>query len=480
MAYLRVNDTNQRHNGKPVKRYAVIWREPVRDDFGLPVPENPNHPDGPKRMRNRSERYPTREAAQARVDELNVAKHTTGTSALADAKKAGELPFGYYARGWLDQQVVKVSQGKLKARTADEYGRLLRGYVLTALGPLAVAAVTPSHVEQLLAALVRQASRQGNRKPLTPGTVKHIWDVTRRVFKYAVQHKAIPANPCDAVDFSATRATGDKSGFEHRPLTAQEVGRLSAAIAGKLPGLPAYPVYALMVEFMAYTGLRAAEVAGLEVGDLAFAPEQKCMVKVARTKDRKGRQWVTGIPKSKKSRRTVPLPDWLAERMADYLADTHPHAADPAAPLWPSRKNGGGYRAKGQRYAVPLDWSEPVAIGTFYDTIIKPALEAVGLPASRPAVPATATALAVPATRGVRLHDLRHTFAVLQLSAGVHFMQVSKWLGHSTFTLTLDVYGDYIPEEDGGAFNALPEPPAFEQPADLPSNVISLFGRQTS
>lgn len=23
----------------------------------------------------------------------------------------------------------------------------------------------------------------------------------------------------------------------------------------------------------------------------------------------------------------------------------------------------------------------------------------------------------------------------------------SKWLGHSTFTLTLDVYGDYIPEE---------------------------------
>ena len=41
---------------------------------------------------------------------------------------------------------------------------------------------------------------------------------------------------------------------------------------------------------------------------------------------------------------------------------------------------------------------------------------------------------------------LRHTFATLQLSAGVHFMQVSKWLGHSTFTLTLDVYGDYIPE----------------------------------
>jgi integrase len=79
--------------------------------------------------------------------------------------------------------------------------------------------------------------------------------------------------------------------------------------------------------------------------------------------------------------------------------------------------------------------------------------------------------------RGVRLHDLRHTFATLQLSAGVHFMQVSKWLGRSTFTLTLDVYGDYIPEEDGGAVNNLPEPSAPVKQADLPSNVVQLFGR---
>lgn len=28
--------------------------------------------------------------------------------------------------------------------------------------------------------------------------------------------------------------------------------------------------------------------------------------------------------------------------------------------------------------------------------------------------------------------------------------QVSKWLGHSTFTLTHDTYGDWIPEESGG------------------------------
>ena len=55
-------------------------------------------------------------------------------------------------------------------------------------------------------------------------------------------------------------------------------------------------------------------------------------------------------------------------------------------------------------------------------------------------------------------------------------MQVSKWLGHSTFTLKLDVYDVYVPEEDGGALNTLPEPLAPEQPAELPNNVVPLFG----
>ena len=74
-------------------------------------------------------------------------------------------------------------------------------------------------------------------------------------------------------------------------------------------------------------------------------------------------------------------------------------------------------------------------------------------------------------------------FATLQLSAGVHSMLGSKWLGHSSFTLTLDVYGDYIPKDDGGAVNPLPEPAAPAEPTERsrpPNNVISLFGRQAN
>lgn len=47
-------------------------------------------------------------------------------------------------------------------------------------------------------------------------------------------------------------------------------------------------------------------------------------------------------------------------------------------------------------------------------------------------------------------------------------------VGHSAFTLTLDTYGDYIPEQDGGALNALPEPPSPVHPAAATDNVVPL------
>ncbi len=232
-----------------------------------------------------------------------------------------------------------------------------------------------------------------------------------------------------------------------------------------------YPVYELLTLFAAYTGLRAEELAGLEVSDLVFTGT-RAHIDVRRAKKRRGGSWVVDTLKSAKSRGTVPLPGWLGERMRDYLTE-HPAADTPQAPLWPNRALGGA-RRRGCRAVAPLDFSEPIDSGAFYKNVLRPALEDVGLPASRPA---TKDAHAL---QGVRLHDLRHTFATLQLSAGVHFMQVSKWLGHSTFTLTLDVYGDYIPEQDGGALNTLPEPPAPAKQADLPSNVVSLFGRKAN
>lgn len=57
-------------------------------------------------------------------------------------------------------------------------------------------------------------------------------------------------------------------------------------------------------------------------------------------------------------------------------------------------------------------------------------------------------------TQGVRLHDLRHSAAVAWLTAGVPVVQVSRWLGLAQPTITLNVYGDWVPE---AMENPLPE-----------------------
>jgi hypothetical protein len=49
---------------------------------------------------------------------------------------------------------------------------------------------------------------------------------------------------------------------------------------------------------------------------------------------------------------------------------------------------------------------------------------------------------------------------VLSLSAGAHYMQVSKWLGHESYVTTLNVYADYIDTEEGGKAVPLARPTA--------------------
>ena len=140
-----------------------------------------------------------------------------------------------------------------------------------------------------------------------------------------------------------------------------------------------------------------------------------------------------------------------------------PAANNPTAVLWPRRLHGN------QRGKPALDWSAPLDLNDLQSKIMRPALEAVGLPASRPATTLEG-GTPVPATRGVRLHDLRQTAAVLWLTNGVHFIQVAKWLGHSSYVLTLTTYADYIPEQE--VENPLPEPVAVV----LDTNVVNLFG----
>lgn len=274
MAYVRKIETSRTKNSKPVPSYQVRWQEPARDEMGRPIPVSPTRPDGQKKQVHLKETFGSKEAAQERCDELNAQRHRTTAQSASEIRKAGDQPFGHYAAAWLESMEVRVARGQLKDRTLNDYRKLLHRYVLDRFGGQAVATITARQCEEFLAALVRQQSRQGadgvlnNR--LTPATIKHAWSTFGRVLTYAMRHDAIPSNLADRVHFAGKRYTGDHDRFEHHPLTAAQVSAVSDAVSGEVDGLPAYPIYALMVDFLAYSGIRAAENAGLEVGDLAF------------------------------------------------------------------------------------------------------------------------------------------------------------------------------------------------------------------
>ena len=71
-------------------------------------------------------------------------------------------------------------------------------------------------------------------------------------------------------------------------------------------------------------------------------------------------------------------------------------------------------------------------------------------PDGRPLRPATvSTAFRRLARRtgnhGLRLHDLRHTHASLMLAAGIHLKVISERLGHSSISVTGDLYSHVLP-----------------------------------
>jgi hypothetical protein len=56
--------------------------------------------------------------------------------------------------------------------------------------------------------------------------------------------------------------------------------------------------------------------------------------------------------------------------------------------------------------------------------------------------------------RPIRVHDLRHLSASLQIQAGVSITLISKRLGHSTTRITGDIYGHILPGAGHAASNA--------------------------
>ena len=409
--------------------------------------------------------------------------------------KAGGVTFRSVAGDWL------ASRMDLKPRTRQGYAYILNsGADLDAtFGGYPLKKITRPLIVSWIARRVSEGKR--------PGTIKHQYFILKQVLDQAVADGRLSANPCDHVtlptDRTAVIAVVDSAKSSTKVidgvvdpaqfLTAEQVAALVAATP--------WP-YNVTVHVAAWTGLRAAELAGLQVDDLKLPQPQNHLapgaVHVERTvlvkygplihpesRATPGKPEIMyDTPKTRGSRRKVPLTPATVAVLRDYL-EAHPRADEPSAPLFPAaalawRKPTGKrapIHATGPRKGKPmtpaeqsarqpladamarllLDWDTPVVHRNFYGQVYRPAVHRANL---------TGAGL----SDDFRFHSLRHTYASLCIAAGIQPFVLSKFMGHANTNVTLGVYAHLFQDDHADAMTALG---ALGQPAQS-DNVVPI------
>ena len=169
--------------------------------------------------------------------------------------------------------------------------------------------------------------------------------------------------------------------------------------------------------FAAYTGLRPSEQVALRVGRLDLLAGTVRVVEAAVEVSRL--EW--GPVKTHEAR-TVRMPRSVASELSAYLAD-RPH--EPGSLVFTAPMGG------------PLDRAG------FVRTCFKPAIQAANEALAK--LPRDQRPRPLP--EGLRLYDLRHSYASLLIAQGASVKAVQKQLGHKTASITLDINGHLFPSE---------------------------------
>ena len=210
----------------------------------------------------------------------------------------------------------------------------------------------------------------------------------RSILDMAREDGRIHSNP--ALRVSAGRLPARE---RHRYLTTAEVAALAAACGDQGD----------VVTILAFTGLRWSELVGLRVGDIDLAARRLYVRQAA--PELEGRI-IVGPPKTRAAVRTVPLPQVVVEAFTPRITGRAPREQAITSP------NGGFLRSNNWRRHT--HWSR--------------ALQKTQL---------------APLT----IHDLRHTYASLARASGADLRYVQKIMGHSTPTVTANIYSDLYSDE---------------------------------
>lgn len=242
-------------------------------------------------------------------------------------------------------------------------------------------------------------------KGLSPKTVRNYYSVLSGIMEFGVRINELNDTPCQHITLPRKTAT------EAKYYDRQEVADLLAAL-DKLPAKENH--FKICIYIMLFGGLRKGEVLGLNWDDIDF-DEKK--IRICRTRQIAPKIGVyEDTPKTPKSNRTVSLPAEIFEMLKQLKAQQL------------ERKLQLQNKYKDSPAVIQDPWGDclyPHALYKWYvDFCEKNNLKCVGL------------------------HGLRHTHASMLANMGTDKMQLSRRLGHSQLSTTMNIYTHLFEDTD--------------------------------
>lgn len=272
---------------------------------------------------------------------------------------------------------------RLKPTTLSGYESVLRTHILPEFGGIQIGKIDPILVQDWVAALERTG--------LSSAMMRQAYQCFSAIMKAAVESGYLGRSPCVGVRIPRIPVR------EKLFLDEWQVSKLAEAIRDP---------YQVLIYVLAYGGLRWGEAVALQ--------RKNCDLVRSRLLVNESVSEISGTlhrgPTKTYEKRQVVLPTFVREILEQYLETNV--ARGPDALLFTAPEGG------------------PLRYSNFRKRSWNPAVKkTVELPAN------------------LTPHHLRHTCASLLIKTGAHPKAVQGHLGHSTITVTMDVYGHLYPDE---------------------------------
>ena len=262
---------------------------------------------------------------------------------------------------------------RLKENTWLTKEHIIKTKILPYFGQKAISEITTRDVIAWQNELL--AYRDEKKQPYSQTYLKTVHNQLSAIFNHAVRYYDLRSNPA-----SKAGSIGEKDGGKISFWTQEEYKRFAEEMMDK-------PVSFYAFEMLYWCGIRVGELLALTPADFDFASGT---VTISKSYQRLHGQDVITSPKTKKSNRTIKMPDFLCAEMQDYMKMLY--------------KPGG------------KDRIFPITKSYLYHEMER-GTKAAGV-------------------KRIRIHDLRHSHISLLIDMGFSAVAIADRVGHESIEIT--------------------------------------------